>query len=96
MDTGAPRHASAAALFQLGRWLHQAALGLRKLARRLDARIIARKEGANDRRLLDEMTDRELRDIGISRAELCTGVGRFVHHDVSHTTERIGTEGIGY
>lgn len=50
----------------------------RKVARSLDARIVARNEAANDRRLLNQMTERDLRDIGISRAELqAIGVGWF-------------------
>jgi uncharacterized protein YjiS (DUF1127 family) len=98
MDTCAPRHSFAAALFQLGRLLHDAALGLHELALYLDARIAARRETANDRRALEQMSERDLRDIGVSRVELrAAGVGWFTdRHDTTSLSRRMGMEVPGY
>jgi uncharacterized protein YjiS (DUF1127 family) len=57
-------------LFRLGVWLHEIAQTLRNLATRLDAVIAARRRTVDDRRVLSEMSERELRDIGVSRAQL--------------------------
>ena len=49
------------------------ALGMRAIrrqSRRLDAWLAARKRAAQDRRDLAEMSDRELTDIGVSRASV--------------------------
>lgn len=70
MDACRPQHSSAAALFQLACWLQDAAVALRAMAERLEAHIGAHQQAAADRRLLDRMSEHELRDIGLSRADL--------------------------
>jgi uncharacterized protein YjiS (DUF1127 family) len=65
----APRHYPAVMLFQIGCLLHDVAGALRTLAQRLDVRIAAWKKAADDRRLLNQMSERELRDIGLGRSE---------------------------
>ncbi len=59
----APRHYPAVMLFQTSCFLHDVASALRMLAQRLDVRIAAWKKAADDRRLLNQMSERELRDI---------------------------------
>jgi uncharacterized protein YjiS (DUF1127 family) len=60
----------AALIFQLAALLHDAAGELRALAMRVDARMAERKRQQETRRILAEMSDRELRDIGLDRAQL--------------------------
>jgi uncharacterized protein YjiS (DUF1127 family) len=85
MDACRPQHSSVAALFQLACWLQDMAMALRTLARRLNARIWAHRQATADRRLLDRMSEHELRDIGVSRADLWPlGDGWVVHrHDIT-------------
>jgi uncharacterized protein YjiS (DUF1127 family) len=66
-------------MFQLAALLHDAAGELRALAMRVDASMAERKRKLETWRILDAMSDRELRDIGLDRAQLrevCAG--RFV------------------
>ena len=70
MSTYVPRHYAAAALFKIGVGLHELAQALRDFARQLDVVIALRRKTIDDRRLLSEMSERELRDIGVSGAEL--------------------------
>ena len=69
MSTYVPQHYAAATLFRFGTLLHDAARILKSAARRLDRLIATRKKATDDRRLLSEMTERELRDIGVSGAQ---------------------------
>jgi uncharacterized protein YjiS (DUF1127 family) len=55
--------------FHIGSLLHDLAEALRTLPQRLDDRIAAWKKAADDSRLLDQMSERELRDIGLGRSE---------------------------
>ena len=66
MNTYVPQHYTAATLFRFGTLLHDAARALKSAAQRLDRLIATRKKAADDRRLLSEMNERELRDIGVS------------------------------
>jgi len=68
MTTYVPRHYAAATLFKTGVWLHEIAVTLRHWATRLDAVIAARRKAVDDRRILSEMSERELRDIGVGSA----------------------------
>jgi uncharacterized protein YjiS (DUF1127 family) len=97
MNSYTPRHYSATMLLQVGWLLHNAARALWNLAERLDARIAARQKAADDRRLLSEMSERELRDIGISRAELLAiGGGWYFHrHEIVRAADRMAGEMIG-
>ena len=70
MTTYLPQHYAAATLFRLGVWLHGIAQTLRSLATRLDAVIAARRKTLDDRRVLSEMSERELRDIGVCGAQV--------------------------
>ena len=72
MNTYIPQHYAAATLFKIGALLHDAARVLRNAAQRLDSFIAARKKGVDDRRVLSEMSERELLDIGMSGAQLHT------------------------
>jgi uncharacterized protein YjiS (DUF1127 family) len=69
MGTYIPQHYTAATLFRFGTLLHDAAHVLKSAAQRLDQLIATRKKAADDRRLLSEMNERELRDIGVSGAQ---------------------------
>jgi uncharacterized protein YjiS (DUF1127 family) len=69
MSTYVPQHYAAAALFRFGTLLHDAARVFKSAARRLDGLLATGRKAANDRRLLSEMTERELRDIGVSDAQ---------------------------
>jgi uncharacterized protein YjiS (DUF1127 family) len=66
MATYIPRHYATATLFKLSVWLHEAAEALRSAAKGLDLFIAERRKSADDRRILSEMSERELRDIGVS------------------------------
>ena len=69
MSTYVPQHYTAATLFRFGTLLHDAARILKRAAQRLDRLIATRKKATDDSRLLSEMTERELRDIGVSGAQ---------------------------
>jgi len=68
MTTYIPQHYATATLFKLSVWLHDAAQALRSAAKGLDFLIAARRKAADDRRVLSEMNERELRDIAVSGA----------------------------
>jgi len=70
MEMYVARHPSAALLAGIGRLLHDAADTLRAAAERLDAWLAARKRAADDLDALAAMSERELRDIGVSRASI--------------------------
>ena len=63
-------HPSTTLLFHAGSVLLDAARALRRLAVRLDAEIASRKRAAQDRYQLNEMSERDLRDIGVSRSSI--------------------------
>jgi uncharacterized protein YjiS (DUF1127 family) len=69
MNTYVPQHYTAATLFRFGTLLQHAARVFKGAAQRLDQLIAIRKKAADDRRLLSEMNERELRDIGVSGAQ---------------------------
>jgi len=64
------RHPEAAILYGLGTVLVAGARGVRRAAHRLDAWLEARRHSADARAALSEMSDRELRDIGLDRADI--------------------------
>jgi uncharacterized protein YjiS (DUF1127 family) len=64
-----PRNYPAAMPFQIARFVQDMPRVLRNLAKRLDIRIATRRKAADDRRLLSQMSEHELRDIGVSRSE---------------------------
>jgi uncharacterized protein YjiS (DUF1127 family) len=68
MTTYIPQHYAAATLFRIGAWLRSTGLTLRRAAERLDFLIATRRKVGDDRRLLGEMSARELRDIGLGDA----------------------------
>ena len=68
MTTYIPQHYATATLFKLSVWLHDAAQALRNAAKGLDFLIAARRKAADDRRVVSEMNERELRDIGVNGA----------------------------
>jgi uncharacterized protein YjiS (DUF1127 family) len=68
MTTYVPQHYAPAALFRIGVWLRSTGLVLRRVAERLDFVIAARRKAGDDRRVLSEMSARELRDIGLGDA----------------------------
>jgi uncharacterized protein YjiS (DUF1127 family) len=70
MSNYVPQHYAAATLFKIGVGLHEIGQTLRLAAKRLDALIEARRKSLDDRRVLNEMSERELRDIGVSGAEV--------------------------
>ena len=70
MPAYVPRHPAAATLFRIGSLLHDGARALRKAAKSLDRLIAAHRKSIDDRRLLVEMSERELRDIGVCDAHL--------------------------
>ena len=70
MSTYVPQHYAAATLFRVGVWLHEIAQTLRNFATRLDAVIAVRRKTIDDRRVLSEMSERELRDIGVCGGQL--------------------------
>lgn len=70
MTTYIARHPFAALLVGIGDTLHAGAVTLRMLGKRLDVWLATRKRAADDRDVLAGMSDRELRDIGISRASI--------------------------
>jgi uncharacterized protein YjiS (DUF1127 family) len=64
------RTPEAAALYRLAAYLQAGARNLRTAARRLDTWLESRRLGAAARQALSEMSDRELRDIGLVRADI--------------------------
>ena len=64
------RHPGAAALYGAAEWLHAGARGLKAAARKLDAWLLTRQAAARARYELCTMSDRELRDIGLDRADV--------------------------
>ena len=70
MNAYVSRHYAATTLWRIGAFLHHAATTLRNGAQRLDSLVAARRKAADDRRILNEMTERELLDIGVSGAEV--------------------------
>ena len=70
MATYAARHREAAALYQFAVFLRAGARALTAAARQLDAWLETRRLAAAARADLSEMTDRELLDIGLSRADI--------------------------
>ncbi|HEY2815657.1 MAG TPA: hypothetical protein VGK44_00845 [Casimicrobiaceae bacterium] len=89
MSTYVPQHYAAATLFRLGVWLHEIAQTLRHFAARLDAVIAARRKTLDDCRTMSEMSERELRDIGVSSAQLRVSLGGWSlqGHERLHTME---------
>jgi len=70
MSTYAIRHPQAAALHGFAVVLRVGARKVSVAARKLDAWLEARRLAADARRDLSEMSDRELRDIGLDRGDL--------------------------
>ena len=73
MNTGSARHAPAALLLQIADVLHDAAVALVRIAGALDARLAARKAEADSWQALAQLSDRELRDIGLNRFDVLRG-----------------------
>ena len=63
-----PQHVASSALFQLATLLGNAARTMKIAAERLDRFIANRRKALADRRVLAEMSERELRDIGVCDA----------------------------
>ena len=63
-------HPGAVLLYAMGRFLHLSARGLIAAARSLDAWLVMRQRLADARRDLREMSDRELRDVGLTRSDI--------------------------
>jgi len=70
MTSNAIRHPEAAILYGLGTALVAGARGVCRAALRLDAWLEARRHLADAREALSEMSDRELHDIGLDRADI--------------------------
>lgn len=70
MEAFVARHPSAALLWRIGGLLDEGARRLRAFARRIDARLVRRRRAAGALAMLSEMSERELQDIGVSRASL--------------------------
>lgn len=70
METSGIRHPSVDLLVRFGETLRESAAALHAFARHLDAWLAVRKRAADDREVLTGMSERELRDIGISRASI--------------------------
>ena len=66
----AKRNAFATPLFQFAAILHVAARGVRTMATRLNAWLERRRAAAASLAQLNAMTDRELRDIGLTRFDV--------------------------
>jgi len=67
MKSYVPHHPSTALMFRIGCFMYDAARALWRLSERLDAWIAARAKASDDGRALSEMSEYELRDIGVSR-----------------------------
>jgi uncharacterized protein YjiS (DUF1127 family) len=74
VSTYAIRHPEAAVLHGFAVLLHAGARRVSLAAQKLDAWLEARRLAADARRDLSEMSDRELRDIGLDRADVGTVV----------------------
>jgi len=72
VSTYAIRHPEAAALRGFAVLLHGLARKVSLAAQRLDAWLETRRLAADARRDLSEMSDRELRDIGLDRSDIAT------------------------
>lgn len=70
MSTYAIRHREAAVLHGFAVLLHAGGRKVSLAAQKLDAWLEARRLAADARRDLSEMSDRELRDIGLDRADV--------------------------
>ena len=70
MTTYAIRHPEAAVLHSFAVLLRAGARRVSAAAHKLDAWLEARRLAADARRDLSEMSDRELRDIGLDRADI--------------------------
>ena len=70
MTTFVARYSFAALLVWSGNALHAAAVKAHALGRQVDAWFAHRERAAQDRVALSHMSDRELHDIGISRASI--------------------------
>ena len=70
MSAYVARKRFATSLFQLAAVLHVAAGGVRAMATRLNAWLERRRAAAAALQALDTMTDRELRDIGLTRFDV--------------------------
>ena len=64
------RTAPAKSLALLGSVFHEGAMALRRLARRVDTWLVARQRANQDWQELANMSDYELRDIGVCRASV--------------------------
>ena len=83
MSTQAIRHPEAALLHELALLLSKTARKVGTAAHDLDAWLEARRLAAAARRDLAEMSERELRDIGLDRAD----IGMVVHGGSPRTIE---------
>ena len=70
MSTYVARNRFATPLFQLAALLHVAARGVRAMATRLNAWLERRRAADTALLVLNTMSDRELRDIGLSRFDV--------------------------
>jgi uncharacterized protein YjiS (DUF1127 family) len=75
MSVYVPRHFAASTLFQAATMLVDGACVLRHAAERLDRFLANRRKAIDDRRVLAEMSERELRDIGVCNAHLWQNSG---------------------
>lgn len=66
----AVRHPLAAGVMRLAYWLGQVALALRRAGMHLDGWFATRAKARQDSALLQGMSERELRDIGVDPARL--------------------------
>ena len=73
MDAHSARHAPAALLLQIATVLRDAGAALARLAQRLDARLAARRAEADAWQSLAQLSDRDLRDIGLNRFDVLRG-----------------------
>ena len=74
VSTYAIRHPEAAVLHGFAVLLHAGARKISLAAQKLDAWLEARRLAADGRRDLSEMSDRELRDIGLDRGDIAAVV----------------------
>jgi uncharacterized protein YjiS (DUF1127 family) len=70
MDTIGTQPSPTVLLAWSGEALRRCTMALRPLARRVDAWLALRKRAADDLDALAAMSERELRDIGVSRASI--------------------------
>ena len=74
VSTYAIRHPQAAVLHRFALLLHAGACKVGLAARKLDAWLEARRMAADARRDLSEMSERELRDIGLDHGDIAAVV----------------------